>query len=120
MKLLVTTKGNTSKSKTDDRFGRCEYFCIFNSENGTYDFIINEAKEMPQGAGPKAAQKAIDLGVEVIITGDLGPKAKMVIDATTIKAYKLQSDDIEETLTQFNHDLLKQIVSPGNSHKGMR
>ncbi|MDP8204194.1 MAG: NifB/NifX family molybdenum-iron cluster-binding protein, partial [Candidatus Tenebribacter mawsonii] len=66
MKILLTAKGTEWDSKMDPRFGRTEFFFIYDEETKeieTYDnrAISNEA----HGAGPKTAQKMAEFGVSV-------------------------------------------------------
>jgi len=73
MKILFTTKGTEWTSEMDQRFGRAEFFFIYDEETkeiATFDnrAISNEA----HGAGPKTAQKMAEYKVDVLITGN-GP-----------------------------------------------
>ena len=76
MKTLITSKGNSTDSLFDLRFGRGKYFCIFDSETGKTDFIENLNTNAQGGAGTKTSEKVIELGVKKVISGDFGPKAK--------------------------------------------
>jgi len=76
MKTLITSKGDSTDSYFDQRFGRGKYFCIYDSETGKIDFIENINAEAQGGAGTKASEKVIELGVKKVISGDFGPKAK--------------------------------------------
>jgi len=73
MKIIFTAKGSEWDSPMDPRFGRTEFFFIYDEESeeiGSFDnrAIQNEA----HGAGPRTAQKLAELGAEVLITGN-GP-----------------------------------------------
>ncbi len=76
MKTLITSKGDSTDSYFDQRFGRGKYFCIHDSETGNIEFIENLNAEAQGGAGTKTAEKVIELGVKKVISGDFGPKAK--------------------------------------------
>jgi len=76
MKTLITSKGNSTDSLFDLRFGRGKYFCIFDNETGKTDFIENINANAQGGAGTKTSEKVIELGVKKVISGDFGPKAK--------------------------------------------
>ncbi len=87
MKILLTAAGTEWDSKIDPRFGRTEFFFIYDEETEkveTYDnrAIANEA----HGAGPKTAQKMTEYDVNVLITGNgPGGNAASVITQTGIK-----------------------------------
>ena len=73
MNIAFTTKGAEWDSKMDPRFGRTEFFVVYNEE--TKELISVDNKDVEgeaHGAGPKAAQKLSELKADVLITGN-GP-----------------------------------------------
>ena len=42
MKIAISSAGQNKESFLDKRFGRCNYFLIFNTENGEYKAINSE------------------------------------------------------------------------------
>lgn len=73
MKLIFTAQGTDWDSPMDPRFGRTQFFFVYDEESEeiqTYDntAIENEA----HGAGPKTAQKLAEYEARVLITGN-GP-----------------------------------------------
>lgn len=85
MKIAITSTGNDLNSEFDQRFGRCSWFCVYDNETGQAEFIKNEHAEAQGGAGTKASQKMIELGVERVISGDFGPKAKEILEKFDIQ-----------------------------------
>lgn len=89
MKIVFTSKGTTWDSPIDPRFGRTEYFLIFDEGNNKLSHfdnrsIVNDA----HGAGPKTAQKLFELGAEVLITGNgPGGNAATVLEKSGTKIY---------------------------------
>lgn len=79
MKTIITSTGASLEAEFDQRFGRCAYFCVLDTETGETEFVKNEHADSPSGAGPKASAAAIELGATKIISGDFGPKAKDVL-----------------------------------------
>lgn len=118
MKILISALDAKKNSKVDMKFGRAEYFAIFDTKTGEYDFIENEAKNGAHGAGPVAAQKTIDLNVDIVLTGNLGIKAKSVIDQTKIKVYRLDKEKVNENVEAYLNNNLKEIKSAGPSNVG--
>lgn len=96
MKIAITSKGKGIKAKIDDRFGRCEYFVIVDTDTTDVKTIENEAKNEGSGAGGKAVRELSKNGVEVVIAPELGPKAVTAIKAFEIKAFKKGSYEIVE------------------------
>ncbi|MEW6756379.1 MAG: NifB/NifX family molybdenum-iron cluster-binding protein [Candidatus Latescibacterota bacterium] len=67
------------------RFGRCPYFVVVDSETMRADIFSNPAVEAPGGAGPQTAQAFRQRGVEVVLTGQVGPNAQRALEAAGIK-----------------------------------
>jgi len=73
MKIVFTAKGTDMDAAMDPRFGRTDFFVIFDDETKSVESYDNRAIEgEAHGAGPKTAQKLDELGAEVLITGN-GP-----------------------------------------------
>ncbi len=73
MKIVFTSKGTDMDAAMDPRFGRTEYFVIFDEDSKSVESFDNRAIEgEAHGAGSKTAQKLGELGAEVLITGN-GP-----------------------------------------------
>lgn len=85
MKTVITSTGSNLESEFDQRFGRCAFFCVLNTETGETNFVKNEYADAPSGAGPKASEAVIELGAKKIISGDFGPKAKDVLEKFSIQ-----------------------------------
>ena len=85
MKTAITSSGDSLQSEFDMRFGRAAWFCLLNEETGRHEFIENESVNATGGAGIKAAEKMIELGVAKIISGDFGPKAKDLLEKFNIQ-----------------------------------
>lgn len=79
MIIAVSTKDKALDSFMDPRFGRCKGFILQDTENNSTSYIDNASqRNLSQGTGIKAAQMVSDTGTEVLITGQLGPKAARV------------------------------------------
>ena len=92
MKTVITSTGSNLDSEFDLRFGRGAWFCVVNEETGETSFIENELMNASGGAGTKAAEKMVELGVNKVISGDFGPKAKELLDKFNIQMVILQDD----------------------------
>jgi predicted Fe-Mo cluster-binding NifX family protein len=88
MKIIFTAKGNDWNSLIDDRFGRADKLVIFDEENNTFEAIENDTESMEHGAGLQTIKKVIDLGANVVITGNgAGGKITDVAKMSDIKFY---------------------------------
>jgi predicted Fe-Mo cluster-binding NifX family protein len=103
MKLLFTAKGDDWGSQLDPNFGRATGFLLYDTTNNEKFWISNQENiQASHGAGIQAAQKAADLGVKILITGKVGPKAKSTLDNTGIQIFTVDTlCTLEEAYTRF-------------------
>ena len=122
MKIAVCSKGNDLKALSDERFGRCETFVIFDTETKESFAVNNEAKNEGAGAGGKAVKILSDNQVDVIIAPELGPKASDAIKAFEIEAYRTIANlTVEEQIKNFQDGKLEKFESSSvESHSGLR
>lgn len=89
MKIAFTTKGEDWESMMDPRFGRTEFFLIYNEENEELSIYDNRAIENEaHGAGPKTAQELFKLNPDVLITGNgPGGNAATALEKAGVQIY---------------------------------
>lgn len=118
MKICISAKGKEKESLLDRRFGRCDYFQIYDTETGDFRVLENESKMSNGGAGIAASNLLIDENVDVVITGNLGPNAFGVIEEGGIKPYTSESIAISSVLEKYENGELKEIKSSGPANSG--
>ena len=94
MRTIITSSENKLSAAFDKRFGRAAWFCIYDELSGEIEFVENLNLNAFNGAGTKAAEKAVELNVKKIISGDFGPKAKDLLDKFEIQMVILQDDNL--------------------------
>ncbi len=89
MKIAITTKGINWDSPMDSRFGRTEFFLIYDENDDILSHYDNrEAANDAHGAGPKTAQKLFEFNPDVLITGNgPGGNAATVLQKSGIKVF---------------------------------
>jgi predicted Fe-Mo cluster-binding NifX family protein len=120
MKIAISSKGTTLKDNTHLHFGRCDYFIIYDLENGEVKAIENKGLTSSQGAGIAAAQQVIDENIEVIISGKLGPNAYQIINGEGIKILQCEEKTVEEAIDDFKNNKLQNQNESGMAHEGMK
>ena len=102
MKIAVSTVGTGKDAKLEPRFGRANYFVVYDTETKEYSSIDNqEIQEAAHGAGPQTSQKVFDAGVQVILTGNgPGKNAFQVLEAANIKMYICKEDITAQEVIQ--------------------
>ena len=90
MKIAISAQDNNPEGAIDQRFGRCKYYVIVETENKEIKSTIaieNQGAIQAHGAGIKSAEQIGQLGIDLVITGDLGPNATTVLKQLGIKSY---------------------------------
>jgi predicted Fe-Mo cluster-binding NifX family protein len=102
MKIVVTSQGPDLKSQVDPRFGRAKNFVVVDTE--TEEFTVHDNAQnlnAAQGAGIQAGRTVADLGVEAVVTGNVGPKAYATLQAAGIKICLGASGTVKEAVEKF-------------------
>lgn len=119
MKIAISATGKDTDSLLDMRFGRCDYFQIYDSESEEFKVVENKGQSSGGGAGIVASQQLVDENVNTIITGSLGPNAFKIIEKAEIKSYKCGNISIKNALEKFKNSELEEITIAGPSHNAM-
>ncbi|QMS85807.1 NifB/NifX family molybdenum-iron cluster-binding protein [Candidatus Xianfuyuplasma coldseepsis] len=91
MRIAIPTEGNTKEAPVSPHFGRCDYYCIYDSEELSFRFIENPyVKE--NAAGNKAAKLLLEQCVDFVIASDIGNKAQKTLHSYKIRTYSSKSD----------------------------
>ncbi len=115
MKIAVSATHRSLEADVDPRFGRCMCFVIVETEGNEikdHEEISNEAIQASRGAGVQAAQIVANEGVEVVITGNIGPNAFNVLSQAGIKIITGVSGKISEVVKRYLKGELKEITKP--------
>ena len=111
MKIAISSIGKDINSNVDSVFGRCSYFIIAETEGKKIvkvEVIKNISAEKMGGAGISAAQAVVEKGVNVVITGNVGPRALDVLKQFDVKVYN-GSGSVKKALQNLINGKLKKI-----------
>jgi predicted Fe-Mo cluster-binding NifX family protein len=113
MKILVTAKGKTLDAPIDPRFGRAEVFLVLDTDSQALEAVDNRAgREAAQGAGILAAEQAVTLGAEVVLTGHCGPNSFRALTAAGVKVFSGLSGTAREAVESFQAGRLTPTAAP--------
>jgi predicted Fe-Mo cluster-binding NifX family protein len=120
MKICVSASSGSLDANVDSRFGRCPYFVVVDSETLEFTVVSNDSTNAAHGAGIQAAQTAANMGVKVVITGNVGPNAFNVLSATGIKIVTGASGSVRDAVEKYKRGQLKEAGNPTvGGHFGM-
>lgn len=112
MKLAITSEGESLQSAVDPRFGRAKFFIVVDTETHVAAAIPNAVNlNAAQGAGIQAGKKIVELGVEAVITGNVGPKAFATLQAGNVKIYTSTAGTVADAIAQMKAGQLKAAGS---------
>lgn len=94
MKIALPSRQNS----IDDHFGHCEYFTVFTIDDKNKEILKQETLSSPQGCGCKSniAQTLSEMGVKVMLAGNMGQGAVNVLNHSGIEVIRGCSGDIKE------------------------
>jgi len=101
MKVLVTSTGPNMDDLLDEEFGHCAYFVVVDPETMKFEAVLNEGHDAEVGAGIYAAETAVKLGVEVVITGWVGPHGQRKLLSSNIRIIMDEEGTVREAVERF-------------------
>ncbi len=114
MKIAVSTDKKDLAAIVDQRFGRAKGFMIYDMDSNESVYVDNKQNlEAAQGAGIQSAKTVIDAGADVVITGNVGPKAFTTLNAAGVKIYLFKDGTVGTALDKYSKGEL-ELTSNAN------
>ena len=110
MKIAITAQGKELSSEIDLRFGRAKWIIVVDSETGDFtahDNVVN--LNAVQGAGIQTGQNIANLGVEAVITGNVGPNAFKTLDTAGVKMFLAEKTTVQEAIDALKAGKLEEV-----------
>jgi len=113
MKIAVTAQGTGKDSPVDERFGRAKHFVIYDTEAGEYTAVDNTMNmNAMQGAGIQSGENMTNAGVNVVLTGHVGPKAFRTLTAAGITIATGITGTVEDAVEAWKAGTLQVTGGP--------
>lgn len=121
MKIAVSSTGQSLQDSLDPRFGRCAGFVIYDSDSRTSSFLSNSQQQnLPGGAGIQTAKMVANAGADILITGQIGPKAMEALAQTQIQVFSSSAGTVQEAIDAWQRNQLQSISNAtGQPGSGM-
>jgi predicted Fe-Mo cluster-binding NifX family protein len=110
MKMAISATGTNLDTQVAPRFGRCRYFVIVDSDTLEFEVIGNPNIGVMGRAGMQSAQMIVDKGVQVILTGNIGPNAFQILSTAGVQIVAGCTGTLRETIRRFNSDQLQPVT----------
>ncbi len=112
MKIVFTVEGTTPESQIDPRLGRAKGLLVTEDGLKTYTFVeTHTINRGSHGVGPKMIAYLVELGADVVITGNgPGQKAAAVASTTNLAFFTgAQGLTAREAYEKYTNGLLPQF-----------
>ena len=119
MKIAVSAMGSDVDAVIDPRFGRAQYFLIIDPQTMEFESVPNPNIDAMGGAGIQTAQLLGDKGVEVVITGQVGPNAFQTLSVVGVRIYQAWGGTVRQALELYRAGQLPFVSQPDSGQAGM-
>ncbi len=97
MIIAIAASENHLKSTVDPHFGRCDWYCLYDTETKKSSFIENPVRYHQLQAGCDAALFLIEKGAKIVIAGRFGSK---VIDIFKTNNVQMVIPQTQQTISK--------------------
>lgn len=122
MKVAISASGEGKEASIDERFGRCPYFVVVDTEEMDFKTIENEHADESHGVAPQVVQTLSEMDIKAVITGNIGPNGYETLESAGMKAYR-GSGEISKAVEELKQGDLEEIENEtvrGHHGKGGR
>lgn len=112
MKVCISSLGDNLESEVDPRFGRCQYFIIYDTDKNLSESVKNENAMARGGAGIQSAQLVTNKGAQIVLTGNTGPNAYQTLQAAGVEVITGVSGKIKSVIDKYKKGEYKSTSGP--------
>ena len=110
MKIAITVQDKELSSEIDLRFGRAKWLIVVDTESGDFRAHDNAVNlNAAQGAGIQTGRNVANLGVEAVITGNVGPNAFKTLNAAGVKIFLAEKQSAQQAVDSYKAGELKEV-----------
>ncbi|HLB73421.1 MAG TPA: NifB/NifX family molybdenum-iron cluster-binding protein [Sedimentisphaerales bacterium] len=110
MKIAITAQGEELSSEMDLRFGRAKWLIVVDAETGDFQSHDNKVNlNAAQGAGIQTGRNIANLGVEAVVTGNVGPNAFKTLSAAGVRIFLAEKQTVQDAIDSFKAGKLKEV-----------
>ena len=112
MKIAVPATSPDLDAPADPRFGRCSFFLVVDTDTLDHEVVENTVAQEASGAGIAAATLVADAGAQIVIAGNLGPKAMEALLARGLSLYQGLDGTVRDQVEAYTEGRLQPLSTP--------
>jgi predicted Fe-Mo cluster-binding NifX family protein len=112
MKIAIASKGKTISSRVDDRFGRCPYFLVLDTQSMTTETIENPGQKEKNAAGIRACQMLITKDIDALVVKNIGHNALVTLTGAGMDVYTVASGTVSAAIEKVKRGELTAAERP--------
>jgi predicted Fe-Mo cluster-binding NifX family protein len=121
--IAITSEGPGLETMVDPRFGRAAGFVVVDLSNMAVSYVDNGGSQaMAQGAGIQAAENVAGVGAHTVLSGFVGPKAFLALQAGGIQVIQnVEGMTVGQAVDKYRRGELAAAEAPNapaGGHKG--
>jgi len=97
-KVCVTARGSDLDAEVDPNFGRARYFVIVDPQTLEFEAFENPSADLAHGAGIQSAQLVAAQDVCAVLSGEVGPNARRVLNSAGIRVITAEGCSVREAV----------------------
>ncbi|HOK02747.1 MAG: Dinitrogenase iron-molybdenum cofactor [Spirochaetes bacterium ADurb.Bin218] len=107
----------TANRQIDDHFGHCDYYTIY-TVSGNNEIVSTDVLKSPKGCGCKSdiAKVLSDMGVKVMLAGNMGESALNLLKSHGIEVVRGCSGDVKDVAVKYLAGELRDSGEGCSSH----
>ena len=118
MKVALSATGNNLDAALDPRFGRAACFLIVDLHLDAVEAVDNSSQvNAAHGAGLQAVQLIVNHDVDLVITGNVSPKAYQALNQAGIKIITGATGSCRECLHNYKSNVYSLTAGPTHQSK---
>ena len=97
-KIAISSSGKNIEDEVAHSFSSSPYFIVPDEYMNSYSILENPMKHLGATAGVETAKMLIDVDIDIVITGNIGPTASKTLESAGIRVHSGCSGKVSEAL----------------------
>ncbi|MEZ5195403.1 MAG: NifB/NifX family molybdenum-iron cluster-binding protein [Bacteroidales bacterium] len=103
MKIIIPATAINVESNLDLKFGKCKYFCIYDSHSDKVEFIKNNLSRQLEKRSEHLSALLKEWEIDTVVTTNIGPNMISTLESEGIKIIVLNNihQPIQDVISKF-------------------